>query len=613
MMGGLWEKFLSVLLANIFLLSACHGDSPFSDTGILPETSAESHEAYAAVLLEDAAFFDAAAQAYGPLSDYIPLPFENDFFNTGYFCATDIDGDGEDEVFLQYDFVDSYLVFDCENGTVYGYCFQPPDLEFLSYHLKIYENTGPCIEMRHEEPSYYKIRFSHGTYALIQIPEPDLESGQFAAWYPFTKENVLQTFLPEKLDAYLAEQEALAAEWASDHKEEGEAWEAFCRVLNGDFTLIADVETRYLLSTAYWESRTADGTCTWQYALLEDKHKRQSLFIQYDTSFSALLYYDAGELICAALDNIDLHDFYTPLRDGRLLYTYHYYPGIDEFMIEMDTDFNHVTETEYFTVYIDYDIYQSREEPYSRYNDFANRYDAITGMGEYYFVTKYDNQTALKKTAISAEERWEIERQIDGLLVPDYAWKTCPEKTDPVLLNLEKLFLEYDKDTRHRDLDFLYADFEKEGAAGAFAFIGSISHDLDKPYSYPFMWFIGSVWYVDAQGCTLLAEEIDADSYEPLVILQADERHLLYTASGYIDEIYYPDISYIWTVREGKPILLLETPGFCTVENDRLLCVPSAEAALEADEAGAYNETDTATKIRCFSYDAATGTYKEEP
>lgn len=568
MMGGLRRKSLFVLLGSIFFLSACHGSAPrenLSDTGALPEVFAESYEAYAAVLLEDAAFFDATAQAYGQLSDYTPLPFENDFFNTGHFCIADIDEDGIHEVFLQYDLVDSYLMLDYEDGGVYGYYF---------YH-------------------------------------PDWEGGKPATWYSFTKENVLQVFLPETLTAYLAEQERLAAEWTADRKEEGEAWEAFRRVLNGDFTLIADVETRYLLSNAYWENHSEHGTCTWQYVLLQDTYKRQSLFISCDTYFSALLYYDAGKLICAALDDTDFHDFFLPLQDGRLLYVYHYYPTIDELIMRIDADFDYVTEREYYTVYIDYDLYEAHEDPDSRYSDFANHYDVVTGVGEYYFVTEYENETALEKAAISLQERWEIERRLDGLLVPDYAWKTCPPKTDPVLLNLEKLFLGYEG-ARHDDLDFLYPDSEKDGEAGAFAFIGSLLHDPDKPYSYPFMWFIGSVWYVDRQGGTLLAEEIDADSYEPVVILQADERHLLYTADGYIEERYYPDISYIWTIREGKPVLLLETPGFCTVENDRLLCVPSAEAALEADNTDT-NEAGTAANIRYFYYDTDTGTYKEEP
>lgn len=623
MMGRLLKKFLFVLLGSSFFLSACRGAMPkenLSHTGVLPDTAAEVYEAYAAVLLEDAAFFDAATQAYGQLSDYIPLPFENLLFNTGNFCTADIDWDGIDEVFLQYDLLDSYLALDYEDGVVYGYCFYPPALVSLRYHLQIYENAGPCIEIRGENASYYNIRFSHGSYELIQIPEPDLESGKGAAWYAFTQKNVLQVFLPKKLETYLAEQERLATEWAADHKEEGEAWDAFRRVLNGDFTLIADVEARHLLSDAYWENLSEHGACTWQYVLLEDSDGRQSLFIQDDTYldgiyFSALLYYDAGKLICAALDAMDFHDYYIPLQDGRLLYVYHYYPTIDECIIRIDADFEHVTESEYNTIYIDYDLYETREEPYSRYHDFADHYDVITGMGEYYFVTEYANGTALDQTAISLQERWETERQLDGLLVPDYAWKSCPEKTDPVLLNLEKLFGEYNSGSWPEDFDFLYAGFEKSGETGAFAFIGSILWDYyEKPHSYPFMMFSGSVWYVDAQGCTLLAEKISTDSYEPTIILQADECHLLYTTAGryYSDAGYiWSDTSYIWTVREGKPLLLLETPGFCTVENDRLLCFPSAEAALEAD-IGA-NEADAAANIRCFSYDTATGTYQEVP
>lgn len=141
-----------------------------------------------------------------------------------------------------------------------------------------------------------------------------------------------------------------------------------------------------------------------------------------------------------------------------------------------------------------------------------------------------------------------------------------------------------------------------DGEAAAFAFIGTIyasaEMSLFHSYSWPFMSFSGSVWYVDAQGCTLLEEEISTDGYEPTIISYKDECHLLYTTSG-----YQSLMSYIWAVRDGEPTLLFETPGFCRVEDGKLVCTDTIEAAVEADDT---------TEKRYFYRDAASGTYKEK-
>lgn len=580
----------------------------FSAFGPPPEPTRQGYEEYAAVLLEDAAFFDTTAQEYRHVSDYMPPLFTHRMLNTSDFCLSDIDNDGVNEVFLQYDSLDSYLVFDYEDDTVYGYCFNQHELQYLEYYLKIHEDIGPYIKLESEE-TFCKIRFSHGEYELIPIPEPDSESVTYASWYAFTKENLLEVFLPDELEAYLAEQEALAAEWTGGWKEEGEAWEAFYRVLNGDFTLIADVETRYLLGYHYWEDIKELGACTWKYVLLEDDFGRQSLFIQsgevYDSDFSALLYYDGGKLLRAALDIGDYHDFYVPLRDGRLLYIYGYYPTTSEYIVQIDADFAHLWEAEYSTIKIDYDMYEDHDDPNSRYQDFAEDYDVITGIGEYYFVTESNVRTyQAEEINISTKERWEIEKQFDEWIVPDGAWRTCPEKTDAVLLNLEQLFMEYgNHSSPYYPLDFLYADFEKNGNAAAFAFCGTIYHSYENPHSWPFMGFSGSVWYVDAQGCTLLEEKIGTDGYEPTILSYEDECHLLYT-TDYKDGHYLGGVfSYVWAVRDGEPTLLFETPGFCRVEDGKLVCTDTTRAAVEADDT---------TEKRYFYYDAALGTYVEK-
>ncbi|MDE5680559.1 MAG: hypothetical protein K2I01_09075 [Lachnospiraceae bacterium] len=294
MMRKLQRNIFICFLGSILFLSACHSRTPqdtafyefrtpqekaFFEFGPPPEPTRQGYEEYAAVLLEDAEFFDATVQEYRHLSDYMPPVFEHKLLNTSVFCLSDIDNDGVNEVFLQYDSLDSYLIFDYEDSIIYGYCFHQPELYYLTYYLEIYEDIGPCIELR-SDGAFYKIRFSHGTYELIPIPEPDSESGEYAVWYAFTKENLLEVFLPDKLDTYLAELESLAAEWTSSRKEEGEAWEAFYRVLNGDFTLIADAKTREQLASCYWQDIEESGSCSWKYVLLEDDFERQSLFIQ---------------------------------------------------------------------------------------------------------------------------------------------------------------------------------------------------------------------------------------------------------------------------------------------------------------------------------------------
>ncbi len=590
------------------------GESPavFYEFGPLPEPTRQGYAEYAAVLLEDAAFYDATTQEYRHLSDYMPPLFKHRLLSTSDFCLSDIDNDGVNEVFLQYDSLDSYLVFDYEEDTIYGYCFHQPELYYLKYYLEVYEDIGPCIELR-SDGTFCKILFSHGEYTLIPIPEPDSENGEYTVWYAFTTENLLEVFRPDELAAYLAEQEALTAEWTKGWKEEGEAWEAFLRVLNGDFTLITDVETRYWLGHHYWEDIEEFGACTWKYVLLEDNLGRQSLFMQsdevYDSDFSALLYYDDGELICAALDIGYYHDFYVPLRDGKLLYIYDYYNTTEESIIQINTEFEYVWETAYDTIRIYYEMYEECDDPNSQYQYFAEHYDVITGIGEYYFVTESNVRTyQAEEISISTKERWEIEKLFDERIVPDNAWRTCPEKTDAVLLNLEQLFAEYDSHSSSwYPLDFLYADFEKDGKTAAFAFNGTICQSAEMSdfhsYTWPFMSFSGSVWYVDEQGCTLLEEEITTDGYKPTIISYEDERHLLYTAQRYQDSHYQSLMSYVWAVRDGKPTLLFETPGFCRVENGKLVCTDTIEAAVEEDDT---------TEKRYFYWDAASGTYKEE-
>lgn len=86
---------------SLLFLSACSLHTPQEKAAVC-DTVKQGCEEYAAVLLEDAVFFDAMAQEYRHVSDYMPPLFRHRMLNTSDFCLSDIDNDGVNEVFLQY-------------------------------------------------------------------------------------------------------------------------------------------------------------------------------------------------------------------------------------------------------------------------------------------------------------------------------------------------------------------------------------------------------------------------------------------------------------------------------------------------------------------------------
>lgn len=164
MLGKLHRKIFICFMGSILFLSACSSHTPWNEAAVR-DTVKQGYEEYAAVLLEDAEFFDATAQEYRHLSDYMPPLFRHRLLSTSDFCPSDIDNDGTEEVFLQYDSLDSYLVFDYEDGTVNGYCFHQPELQNLEFCLKIHEGVGPYINLWRNE-TFCKILFFHGEYKL---------------------------------------------------------------------------------------------------------------------------------------------------------------------------------------------------------------------------------------------------------------------------------------------------------------------------------------------------------------------------------------------------------------------------------------------------------------
>ncbi|MGL5437533.1 MAG: hypothetical protein ACRDBO_19465 [Lachnospiraceae bacterium] len=76
-------------------------ESEYLQSGYQDSEYQDGYQEYAAVLLENAEFFDTKEKAYKCLSDYFPAFFSGKLLNSRYsFFVLDIDSDGIDEVFL---------------------------------------------------------------------------------------------------------------------------------------------------------------------------------------------------------------------------------------------------------------------------------------------------------------------------------------------------------------------------------------------------------------------------------------------------------------------------------------------------------------------------------
>lgn len=482
----------------------------------------QEYKKYAEIMLDDGIFFDTNAQDYRQLSDYHPVIFSSALLNGRYrFAAQDMDGDGCDEVVLEYEGLDYYLVLRYEEGT-------------------------------DEEGMVYGYPFTHGE--IIPLQDPEYEYAGAPEWFTLSKEHLISVFRPEELAAYSA---GLAMEAAQNQEEipaDSLDWNVWKHILAGDFTRIADVKARQKLLREYQLNIRENGECTWRYVLLDfNDDGFRDLFIRFDTEFyfeSALLCYQDGGAVCAFFDTNDHHDFYTPLIDGRLLYISDYYDRTDEIIETVNSDLSITPQEDYFSLRV------------RDYNDFKDGYgygllDVVDGEGIYYFVTESGEQGG-EKRHITYEERLTIEQMIDQLIVPEYLWQSFAEVDvdNREYEDMRRRILEETGDTIY---DMFYIDYEQDGRYSAFVFVGdeyegNIEHN-----------FWGDLWYVDQDSCRLIKERLISARHMPVLLQQEQEWHLLYTTvEKYLDNAGH---TYIWTVRDGSPEAVLDYPGYTTIEN----------------------------------------------
>lgn len=112
---------------------------------------------------------------------------------------------------------------------------------------------------------------------------------------------------------------------------------------------------------------------------------------------------------------------------------------------------------------------------------------------------------------------------------------------------------------------FFFIEGLEGGDASAFAFTGELSQDVSGDS------FEGALWYVDAQDCILLKDNIETIRFEPTMI--ENGHHLLFCINSGLPNGSH---SYIWAVTEQKPELLFETADSCFVDNGLLAMVKTS-------------------------------------
>lgn len=202
------------------------------------------------------------------------------------------------------------------------------------------------------------------------------------------------------------------------NQDEGAEWKAYRSILSGDFTLIQDSDYKSEMEYLY-KADTQNGKCGWKFILMDfNKDGVNDLFIQLDSEHnSAFFSYAVGKVQCIGIDDLEATCYLQPLKGGKLLETYDYWIAPTKSVYEIDSEFMPVNLIQYISMTVD--DYKDFKE---NYGTIMDEFPTIKKEGVYYF-----QEINGKKTSLSVEKWKQIQKDIEGQLIPDNEWKYCSE------------------------------------------------------------------------------------------------------------------------------------------------------------------------------------------
>lgn len=209
------------------------------------------------------------------------------------------------------------------------------------------------------------------------------------------------------------------------NQEEGEEWELYQRMLKGDFSLVDDERWGIL----QWEYEDAleegNGKCNWDYFLMDfDQDGSREMVIRLypegvnNTAF--FRYADGKVKMWGFFHSADSHGYMLPLANGKILSVNWYGDDRDWWIQRLDPWGHCVSEKSYST-----GMRGKNPETLEGTGDLDPCLDAerewYCSFWDYY----HDGSPCWPEISLS-EEEWEpIERIIEGLFIPEEAWKPC--------------------------------------------------------------------------------------------------------------------------------------------------------------------------------------------
>lgn len=233
------------------------------------------------------------------------------------------------------------------------------------------------------------------------------------------------------------------------YKDDSKEWEAYERILSGNFSAIENLESRSHLISRYEAGLDkSTGRSLWKYILTDfNGDGIRELFIRYspDTSdYSTIDYkYASNGVACFTYQDgiINWWDFdcsgerFVPLRDGRMLF----YEACKASMVIMlgsfdrELNFQPVKIFESLTVeygdYLDLEWYEENifDQPHWELYVFCERVYEYPGNvreeGKYYFVQECEGSQTGELIEISENEWIKWSEEMGRLLIPDCEWE----------------------------------------------------------------------------------------------------------------------------------------------------------------------------------------------
>lgn len=199
------------------------------------------------------------------------------------------------------------------------------------------------------------------------------------------------------------------------NEETGEEWEAYKKMLKGDFSLVDD-DSWGSLQSKYEESlESGNGRCNWSYFLMDfNQDGCKEMCIKYyeeGVNNTAFFRYEDGQVkMWGSYNSGDSHGYEMPLTNGKMISVYWYMNDKTIWINRLNSQFHLISEASYSSEVISDELQDTlpEENYYYSYQD--------------YYV---DGQLCGTTIELTQEEMEQVEAEIKELYIPENKWKKC--------------------------------------------------------------------------------------------------------------------------------------------------------------------------------------------